>query len=70
MLLGRNNEFFFLKIDFILAGPRLLKNSYFIRVSRLWNNLPLRIRELETLSLFCSNLIEYYYQMFEDNLDI
>ena len=40
------------------------------KYSRLWNNLPLRIRELETLSLFRSSLIKYHYQKFENNLDI
>ena len=46
------------------------RNSYFIRVTRLWNNLPLRIRELEALSLFRSKLIKYYSQKFQDNVDI
>ena len=64
----RNIDHLTLQVPF--SRTEAFKNSYFIRVTRLWNNLSLRIRELETLSLFRCNLIKYYYQKFEDNLDI
>ena len=64
----RNIDHLTLQVPF--SRTKSFKNSYFICVIRLWNNLPLRIRELETLSLFRNNLIKYYYQKFEDHLDI
>ena len=55
----------------LLAGPRLLK-TLILYGSPDYGTIyhSLRVRGLETLSLFRKNIIKYYYQKFEDHLDI
>ena len=42
-------------------------NSYFIRVCRSCNELPLNIRESNTLSVFREKLFSYFYNKFSAN---
>ena len=42
----------------------VVKNSFFVRVCRLLNELPLIIRESNTLSIFLKNLMAIYYDKF------
>ena len=39
----------------------VFKNSFFVRICRLWNELPLSIRESNTLSIFRKNLMAFYH---------
>ena len=39
-------------------------NSFFVRICHLWNDLPLGIRESNTLSIFRKNLRAFYYDKF------
>ena len=36
----------------------------YVRICHLWNDLPLGIRESNTLSIFRKNLIAFYYDKF------
>ena len=36
------------------------KNSYFVRICRLWNDLPLAIRESNNLVTFRNRLLQFY----------
>ena len=40
------------------------KNSFSVRICRLWNEFPLSIRRSNTLSNFCKNLMVFYYDKF------
>ena len=44
----------------------VFKNSFFVRICRLWNDLPLSfsIRESNTLSIFRKNLMTFYHDKF------
>ena len=50
-----------LTLDVPFSRTDVFKNSFFVRICRLWNELPLRIRESDTLSIFCKNLLAFYY---------
>ena len=41
------------------ARTELFRSSYFPRVARLWNNLPISIRKRESLSMFKKDLRLY-----------
>ena len=42
----------------------VFKNSFFIQICCLWNELPLSIRESTSLSIFRKNLLAFYYDEF------
>ena len=42
----------------------VFKNSFFVRICHLWNDLPRSIRESNTLSIFRKNLVAFYYDKF------
>ena len=63
------------KIDYLtlnvpFSRTESFKNSYFIRVCRSWNELPLNIRESNTLSVFRKKLFAYFYDKFSANFFI
>ena len=45
----------------------VFKNSFFVRIRRLWNELLLSITESNTLSIFPKNLMAFYYDKFNVN---
>jgi len=60
------------KIDYLtlnvpFSRTESFKNSYFIRVCRSWNELPLNIRKSNTLSVFHKKLFAYFYDKFSAN---
>ena len=60
------------KIDYLtlnvpFSRTESFKNSYFKRVCRSWNELPLNIRESNTLSVFRKKLFAYFYDKFNAN---
>jgi len=60
------------KIDYLtlnvpFSRTESFKNSHFMRVCRSWNELPLNIRESNTLSVFRKNLFAYFYDKFSAN---
>ena len=46
------------------AGLNVVKNSFFVRIYRLLNELPLIIRESNSLSIFLKNLMAFYCDKF------
>ena len=42
----------------------VFKNFFFVRICRLWNELPLSLRESNILSIFRKNLMAFYYDKF------
>ena len=50
-----------LRLDVRFSRTDIFKNSFFVRICRLWNILPLSIRESNTLSIFLKNLMAFYY---------
>ena len=57
-----------LTLDVPLSRTDVLKNSFFVRICHLWNDLPLGIRESNTLSIFRKNLVAFYYDKFNVNV--
>ena len=53
-----------LALDVPFSRTDVFKNSFFVRICHLWNDLPLGIRESNTLSIFRKNLIAFYYDKF------
>ena len=53
-----------LTLDVPFSRTDVFKNSFFIRICRLWNELPLSIRESTSLSIFRKNLLAFYYDKF------
>ena len=53
-----------LTLDVPFSRTDVFKNSFFVRICHLWNDLPLGIRESNTLSTFRKNLIAFYYDKF------
>ena len=53
-----------LTLDVPFSRTDVFKNSFFVRICHLWNDLPLGIRESNTLSIFRKNLIAFYYDKF------
>ena len=56
-----------LTLDVPFSRTDVFKNSFFVRICHLWNDLPLGIRESYTLSIFRKNLIAFYYDKFNVN---
>lgn len=56
-----------LTLDVPFSRTDVFKNSFFVRICYLWNDLPLGIRESNTLSIFRKNLIAFYYDKFNAN---
>ena len=56
-----------LTLDVPFSWTETFENSFFIRICRLWNDLPLKIRDLSSLSIFRRNLISFYDNMFNTN---
>ena len=54
----------------VLSRTESFKNSYFIRVCRSWNELPLNVRKSSTLSVFHKKLFVYFYDKFSANFFI
>ena len=48
-------------LDVPFSRTDIFKNSFFVRICRLWNDLPLSIRESNTFSIFLKNLIAFYF---------
>ena len=42
------------------------RNSYFVRICRLWNNLPLAIKESSNLVVFRNRLVQFYRNKFSE----
>ena len=57
-----------LTLDVPFSRTDVFKNSFFVRICRLWNELLLSIRELNTLSVVCENLMAFYHDKF--NVDV
>ena len=57
----------YLTLDVPFSSAETLKNSYFIQVCRSWNELPLKIRKSNTLSIFRTKLLAYVYDTFSAN---
>ena len=53
-----------LTLDVSFSSTDIFKNSFFVRICRLWNELPLSIRESNTLSIFRKNLMAFYHDKF------
>ena len=53
-----------LTLDVPFSRTKVFKNSIFVRVCRLWNELSLTIRESNTLSIFRKNLMAFYHDKF------
>ena len=56
-----------LTLDVPFSRTEVFKNSFFVRICRLWNELPLSIRESNTLSIIRKNLMAFYYDKFNVN---
>ena len=56
-----------LTLDVPFSRTDVFKNSFFVRICHLWNDLPLGIRESNTLSIFRENLIAFYHDKFNVN---
>ena len=59
-----------LTLDVPFGRTDVFKNSFLVRICRLWNNLPLSIRESNTLSIFRKNLMALYYDKFNVNFTL
>ena len=53
-----------LTLDVPFSKTDVFKNSFFVRICRLWNELTLSIRESNTLSIFPKNLMAFYHDRF------
>ena len=53
-----------LTLDVPFSRTEIFKNSIFVRICRLWNELSLSIRESNTLSIFRKNLMAFYHDKF------
>ena len=53
-----------LTLDVPFSRTDVFKNSFFVRICHLWNDLPLGTRESNSLSIFRKNLIAFYYDKF------
>ena len=53
-----------LTLDVPFNGIDVVKNSFFVRICRLLNELPLIIRESNTLSTFLKTLMAFYCDKF------
>ena len=53
--------------DVPFSRTDVFKNSFFVRIRRLWNELLLSITESNTLSIFAKNLMAFYYDKFNVN---
>ena len=49
----------YLSLDVPFSRTDVFKNSLFVRISRLWNELPLSIRQSNTLSIVRKNLMAF-----------
>ena len=56
-----------LTLDVAFGRTDVFKNSFFVRICRLWNNLPLSIKQSNTMSIFRKNLMALYYDKFNVN---
>ena len=56
-----------LTLDVPLSRTEAFQNFVFVRVCRQWNELPLNIRESNTLSVFRKNLMTFCYDKFNAN---
>ena len=54
-------------LDVPFSRTDVFKNSFFVRIRRLWNELLLSITESNTLSIFAKNLMAFYYDKFNVN---
>ena len=54
----------YLTLDVSFSRTDVFKNSLFVLICRLWNELTLSIRESNTLSIFRKNLMVFYYDKF------
>ena len=54
-----------LTLDVPLSRTDVFKNSFFVQICRLWNELPLSRRESNTLSIFHKNLMASYHDKFK-----
>ena len=57
----------YLTLDVPFRRTDVSKNSFFVWICRLWNELPLSIRESNTLSIFCKNLVAFYLDKFNSD---
>ena len=53
-----------LTLDIPFSRPDVFKHSFFVRICRLLNELPLTIRESNTLLAFREKLMAFYYDKF------
>ena len=53
-----------LTLDVPFSRIDVVKNSFFVRICRLLNELPLILRESNTLSIFLKNLMAFYCDKF------
>jgi hypothetical protein len=60
----RNVDHLTLAIPF--SRTKAFKNSYFVRICRLWNDLPLAIRESNNLVTFRNRLLQFYKDKFSE----
>jgi hypothetical protein len=60
----RNVDHLTLAIPF--SRTEAFKNSYFVRICRLWNDLPLAIRESNNLVTFRNRLLQFYEDKFSE----
>ena len=51
----------YLTLDVPFSRTDVFKNSFFVRICRLSNELPLSIRETKTLSIFRKNLMAFKF---------
>ena len=51
-------------LDVPFSRTDVFKKSFFVRISRLWNELPLSIRQSNTLSVVRKNLTAFCYDKF------
>ena len=61
------NRLEMLILDVPFTRNDIFKNYFFVLICCLWNELPLSIRESNTLSIFRKNLMAFYYDKFNVN---